>query len=304
MIRVRTRCEHVTALVQRYARDVENDGLFVRTPERFVPGAPVRFEYLLSDGSCALAGEGRVAFVRGESEVAAAAVGIGIAIDRLRHGDRAVVERMCAARAGLPSRFERPDAPGPVSSRPPLRADALFGDVKIGRGEAPAAVEALLSADLTSDLPTVRPPSSGRPSGPASVPVRGGAALRGHELADELEPPVEVLRGAPDLDATPLFVPLERASLPPAPRAAASEGSDRPSRPSSSSRLRSEPQKAVDRSEDLERDQRFAQLLASASRDSPPSARSSGLLIALLSLLVAALSLAALSGAFDPWLGR
>jgi Tfp pilus assembly protein PilZ len=288
-LRVLTPCDGALSLVERYARDVSGAGLFVRTREAFEVGAAVRFEYLLADGRCALAGEGRVAFLRAEGERGARSAGVGVAIDKLRKGDRAVVERMTAARAGAPSRFEHPE--GPPSTMPPppepapLRPDALFADVKLGGANVPPEVAAYLSADLTTDLPTIRPPVSG------AAPGWLAEAPPSADLADQLEPsPAE--RGASldateadaDVDATPLFVPLE--VMPPAP-SAPSTPSDRPGPPHDLDRPL-HPQEveptAPGRASDPERDRRFAALVASATLERPPVARGAGVLLVLLLL--------------------
>lgn len=306
MLRVRTSCGHTAALIERYACDVSPSGVFVRTRDAFEQGAVVRFEYLLANGRCALAGEGRVAFRRSEDEVGASAAGIGIAIEKLRKGDRAVVERMSAARGAAPSRFEQPAGQPSVAPRSSLRADALFADVTIASTDAPSSVAAYLSADLTTDLPTVRPP----PSTPAPVPLASApraieepGAWSG-DLADQLEPAPERISAldAADVDATPAFVPLspEEAAV------ERSERSSRPSRPSASHRLRAElAQTGVTRATDPDRERRFAELMASAAHDQPPSARMRVLLPVLVVLVVfALLGLAFVRGALDPWLPR
>jgi len=277
-LRVRTSCEHTVALVERYARDISPSGVFVRTRDTLPLGAMVRFEYLLADGRCALAGDGRVAFRRTEAEVGAASVGVGIAFERLRQGDRAVVERMNAARAGVPSRFERPGTSS-VPPRSPLRADALFADVKIASADAAESMAAYLSADLTTDLPTVRPPSSmPAPTSAPAARLEGPLGWSG-DLADRLEPTRASALDSVDADATPAFVPLE-------------------ARPAMQTRAT-----------DSEREARLHELMANAARDESPSARRRvwPLLVVLVVLALIGLALLGLPpwrGSLDPWLHR
>jgi Tfp pilus assembly protein PilZ len=285
-LRVRTSCEHTVALVERYARDFGPSGVFVRTRGDFELGAPVRFEYLLADGRCALAGEGRVVFGRSEGEAGAQAAGVGIAFDRLRQGDRAVVERMAALRGTTPSRFEQAGRGSRVSSVPPppsLRAETLFADVKTPSADTQERMAAFLSADLTADLPTVRPPPGASTPGLAPRPsALAGRVASSVDLADQLEPVPErawALDGA-DTDETPIFVPLE------APAAERRPPSNPPA---------TEP----------ERERRFAELMADASHEAPPRARMRVLLPVLVVLVVLALfELALTRGVLEPWLQR
>jgi hypothetical protein len=222
-----------------------------------------------------------VAFVRRESDAGFGSAGVGITIDMLRRGDRAVVERMCAARAGTPSRFEQPDRPSGVNSTPPLRAEVLFADATIGRGEASAAAAAYLSADLTSDLPTVRPPAGMSSSAPPGLAVEQDSSPSS-ELADELEPYTEVQERGADVDETPAFVLLEP------PRAARAEQPPRSAR---------EVDGGVQTS-DVARDPR------SVRPDSAPRAVRAGAVAGpVLVLVLAGLSWVALSGRLGAWLG-
>ena len=269
-LRVRTSCEHTVALVERYARDFGPGGVFVPTRGDFERGALVRFEYLLADGRCALAGEGRVVFRRREDEAGAQVAGVGIAFENLRQGDRAVVERMATVRGAAPSRFAQPGVSS-GSSGPPrsaLRAEALFADVKPPTPETQERMAAFLSEDLTTDLPTVRPP----PGAPSPVPAPRPRTLHepvawSADLADQLEPIAERASALDTADATPAFVPLE----PPV----------------------AEPREPTpDDSPD-------------DSPDAAPSARPRVLLPVLLVLVVLALfELALVSGLLDRWLPR
>jgi uncharacterized protein (TIGR02266 family) len=151
LLRVRCRCTSEQEFVQRYAADVCAGGMFLRTQRALPAGARVRFELLLQNGRCALGGVGRVAWVRETEREQQRPGGAGIAFERLRRGDRAVIERMDAVRGDLPSRFEQPDAPAFVRPAGPDLAKTLFADLGV-RSDIEPGASAFLSADLSHEL--------------------------------------------------------------------------------------------------------------------------------------------------------
>lgn len=170
--------------MQRYAADVSARGMFLRTGRQLPLGARVRFELVLQSGRCALGGVGRVAWLRAAEPALGRVAGAGLAFERLRRGDRAVIERMDAARAGALSRFDQPDEgtddPGVEPPQGAQLAKLLFEDLG-ARSESEPAVSAFLSADLSSELG----------NGGWRYGSRSGSAEVVADLAEQLEPGAE-----------------------------------------------------------------------------------------------------------------
>jgi uncharacterized protein (TIGR02266 family) len=191
-LRVRCGCATEQEFVQRYATDISARGMFLRTGRQLPLGARVRFELVLQSGRCALGGVGRVAWLRAAEPALGRAAGAGVAFERLRRGDRAVIERMDLARGSAPSRFDQPDEPalGASRSEPPrgaLLAKLLFADLG-SRGESEPGASAFLSADLSTELGDGGWRYGGR-SGSADVVA---------DLAEQLEPGAEPREPAAD----------------------------------------------------------------------------------------------------------
>ena len=148
-LRVRCSCATEPEFVQRYAADISARGMFLRTGQQLPLGARVRFELLLQSGRCALGGVGRVAWLRAADPALGRGAGAAIAFERLRRGDRAVIERMDLTRGELPSRFDQPDLPlATEAPRGVELAKLLFADL----GGRPDDSSAFLSADLSTEL--------------------------------------------------------------------------------------------------------------------------------------------------------
>jgi uncharacterized protein (TIGR02266 family) len=189
-LRVRCGCANEQEFVQRYAADICARGMFLRTARQLPLGARVRFELVLQSGRCALGGVGRVAWLRAADPALGRAAGAGVAFERLRRGDRAVIERMDLARGNAPSRFEAPeerlgrgsaDAEGLRGPRGAQLAKLLFEDLG-PRSESEPGVSAFLSADLSSELGDGGWRFGSRPGSPEVVA----------DLAEQLEPGAEM----------------------------------------------------------------------------------------------------------------
>jgi uncharacterized protein (TIGR02266 family) len=187
-LRVRCSCASEQEFVQRYAADISPRGMFLRTAQQLPLGARVRFELLLQSGRCALGGVGRVSWLRAAEPALGRGAGAGVAFERLRRGDRAVIERMDLARGSAPSRFDQPpDGDSAVrvgrTAQPPSGvelAKLLFEDLGV-RSESDAGTSAFLSADLSTELG----------DGGWRFGVRGANGELVADLAEELEPGAE-----------------------------------------------------------------------------------------------------------------
>ncbi|HMI92480.1 MAG TPA: PilZ domain-containing protein [Polyangiales bacterium] len=192
-LRVRCGCATEQEFVQRYAADICARGMFLRTGRQLPLGARVRFELVLQSGRCALGGVGRVAWLRAADPALGRVAGAGVAFERLRRGDRAVIERMDLARGNAPSRFEAPeerlgrgtaDAAGLRGPRGAQLGKLLFEDLG-SRSESEPGVSAFLSADLSSELGDGGWLYGGRQGRPGSAEVVA-------DLAEQLEPGAEL----------------------------------------------------------------------------------------------------------------
>ncbi|MDD9934475.1 MAG: hypothetical protein OXT09_12775, partial [Myxococcales bacterium] len=112
----------------QYREHICPQGVFVRTGEPLEVGTTLRFEYLLADGSVALAGEGRVAWARAAASDAGPA-GMGIEVAELDMG-KELVAKAAEHRWGEPSLYER------GAAEPPAATDAT--DEAAASAAAPA----------------------------------------------------------------------------------------------------------------------------------------------------------------------
>jgi uncharacterized protein (TIGR02266 family) len=92
-IAVRYRCGSVDEFVERYAEDISDDGVFIRTPKPLPEGSLIAFELRLANDEVVLAGLGRVRWKRGRAAPNRPA-GIGVAFIELSEAGRTVVARM------------------------------------------------------------------------------------------------------------------------------------------------------------------------------------------------------------------
>jgi len=99
------------AFLERYAENVSERGIFVVTTDVHPIGTAVHFELRTMDGAVALAGEGRIAWVRSANAVPGAAPGLGIAFTRLEGDGDALITQMVEAAKGL----RKSDSPGGLS---------------------------------------------------------------------------------------------------------------------------------------------------------------------------------------------
>ncbi len=106
-------------LVERYASQVSQGGVFVLTRDPMTVGTPVSFEMRLQSGEAVVRGKGVVRFVQPEDAHARppTPAGVGIQFTDLDEGSRAIVARMVALeeRRGVAPGVA---SPAPVAARP------------------------------------------------------------------------------------------------------------------------------------------------------------------------------------------
>lgn len=118
-LKIKFKSETLEQFIERYAVDVSQGGIFIRTKEPLAVGTQMKFEFQLRDASPLIAGEGTVVWTReNDPSRPAIAPGMGVRFDRLADGSQAVLERILAEKAK--------QAPGRAASetaKPPLFTD-------------------------------------------------------------------------------------------------------------------------------------------------------------------------------------
>ncbi|HET9624775.1 MAG TPA: TIGR02266 family protein [Kofleriaceae bacterium] len=147
-LKIKFKSETLEQFIERYAVDVSQGGIFIRTKEPLAVGTQMKFEFQLRDASPLIAGEGTVVWTReNDPSRPAIAPGMGVRFDRLAEGSQGILERILTEKAK-----QAPQRPTSDTSKPPL-----FTDTPTRVAPAPVQ-EALLGKDgrsrRTSDEPT------------------------------------------------------------------------------------------------------------------------------------------------------
>ncbi len=120
-LKTKFKSETLEQFIERYAVDVSQGGIFIRTKEPLAVGTQMKFEFQLRDASPLIAGEGTVVWTReNDPSRPAIAPGMGVRFDRLADGSQAVLERILAEKAK-----QAPNRSGPNESttKPPMFTD-------------------------------------------------------------------------------------------------------------------------------------------------------------------------------------
>src|SRR5687767_9062431 len=137
-LKIKFKSETLEQFIERYAVDVSQGGIFIRTKEPLAVGTQMRFEFQLRDASPLIAGEGTVVWTReNDPSRPAIAPGMGVRFDRLAEGSQGVLERILSEKAK-----QAPSRPNTEPTKPPMFTDtptrvapvpvqeALLGDNK------------------------------------------------------------------------------------------------------------------------------------------------------------------------------
>jgi uncharacterized protein (TIGR02266 family) len=136
-LKIKFKSETLEQFIERYAIDVSQGGIFIRTKEPLAVGTQMKFEFQLRDASPLIAGEGTVVWTReNDPSRPAIAPGMGVRFDRLADGSQGILERILAEKAK-----QAPQRPAPDTTKPPL-----FSDTPTRVAPAPVQ-EALLGKD-------------------------------------------------------------------------------------------------------------------------------------------------------------
>src|SRR5687767_525216 len=113
-LKIKFKSETIEQFIERYAVDVSQGGIFIRTKEPLAVGTQMKFEFQLRDASPLIAGEGTVVWTReNDPSRPAIAPGMGVRFDKLADGSQSVLEKILSEKAKqAPSRSQGETAPG------------------------------------------------------------------------------------------------------------------------------------------------------------------------------------------------
>jgi uncharacterized protein (TIGR02266 family) len=136
-LKIKFKSETLEQFIERYAVDVSQGGIFIRTKEPLAVGTQMKFEFQLKDASPLIAGEGTVVWTReNDPSRPAIAPGMGVRFDRLAEGSQQVLEKILAEKAKqAPSRgsTDGPTKPPLFTDTPTKVAPVPVQDSKSGR---------------------------------------------------------------------------------------------------------------------------------------------------------------------------
>jgi uncharacterized protein (TIGR02266 family) len=118
-LKIKFKSETLEQFIERYAVDVSQGGIFIRTKDPLAVGTQMKFEFQLRDASPLIAGEGTVVWTReNDPSRPAIAPGMGVRFDRLAEGSQGVLEKILAEKAK-----QAPQRGPSEQSKPPLFTD-------------------------------------------------------------------------------------------------------------------------------------------------------------------------------------
>jgi len=136
-LKIKFKSETLEQFIERYAVDVSQGGIFIRTKEPLAVGTQMKFEFQLRDASPLIAGEGTVVWTReNDPSRPAIAPGMGVRFDRLADGSQGILERILTEKAK-----QAPQRPTTDTAKPPIFTDTPT------RVAPPPIQEALLGKD-------------------------------------------------------------------------------------------------------------------------------------------------------------
>jgi uncharacterized protein (TIGR02266 family) len=94
VLRIKLRHKSIDSFIEKFAENVSHGGIFISTKQLKSVGTEIRFEIQLADGSPAIKGEGRVAFVKEhDPDEPQGAFGMGIKLTKLAGKSREVLKK-------------------------------------------------------------------------------------------------------------------------------------------------------------------------------------------------------------------
>ncbi|HEY0484090.1 MAG TPA: TIGR02266 family protein [Kofleriaceae bacterium] len=138
-LKIKFKSETLEQFIERYAVDVSQGGIFIRTKEPLAVGTQMKFEFQLRDASPLIAGEGTVVWTReNDPSRPAIAPGMGVRFDRLADGSQGILERILTEKAK-----QAPQRPAADTAKPPMFTDtptrvapAPMQEALLGKGDS------------------------------------------------------------------------------------------------------------------------------------------------------------------------
>ena len=158
-LKIKFKSETLEQFIERYAVDVSQGGIFIRTKEPLAVGTQMKFEFQLRDASPLIGGEGTVVWTReNDPSRPAIAPGMGVRFDRLADGSQSVLERILSEKAKQsPTRPSEITKPPMFTDTPTRVAPALVQDALLGRNQTPSGRSRPDSFSESSNTPLPRP---------------------------------------------------------------------------------------------------------------------------------------------------
>ncbi len=222
-LRIRFKSETLEKFTERYAADLTQNEIFIRTRDPLPVGTMLALDLSLNDGSVLIVGRGSVAWTRGPELTREAPSGMGIRFEALNAPSRTMLARILEAKARLAN--HQPAFPHATADRgPPLPEPRSESRVEVR--EPPRARQESRPVAIASPPEKAAAPRSSRVSGTMPVPTVPAAAVPTAPAARLPAPAPSALASAPTSPGTPVrsmrnaFVeedaePTELASLPP-----------------------------------------------------------------------------------------
>lgn len=168
LVRVRLKYPDVDTLVERFSANVTRGGIFLASRDPKPVGTVIRFEVSLLGGTCVLAGEGRVTWVKPFDPTAPTRPhGMGVSFTRLDSGSREMFRRLVERREIGAAR--KAAAPSPPSPRPPRTTRDLVAPDLEGMDDLALRRAADRARALAADLPDVEALLVEEPDAPVEV---------------------------------------------------------------------------------------------------------------------------------------
>jgi uncharacterized protein (TIGR02266 family) len=158
-LKIKFKSETLEAFIERYAVDVSQGGIFIRTKEPQPVGTSMKFEFQLKDASPLLAGEGTVVWTREHDPSRPnAAPGMGVRFDKLGDGSQDVLDKILAAKSKQPARSQAQETKPPEFNEVPTRVAPSPLVNALSSQSAAASLEQTVPAPR-EDLTPLPPPT-------------------------------------------------------------------------------------------------------------------------------------------------
>ncbi len=199
---VKLKYSDVDEFAERYATNLSDGGMFIRSREPKPVGTEIKFRVEIASGERVLQGTAVVRWIRGPDDPAGSP-GMGVQFGTLDESSRALVDRMLASG---------------VAARPPSITSPTAADVPVERAVVAPAIEPSAPAVAPAAAPVLAPKRAAPPAAPVSpgmavAPAVAPMRVPPPPLMAAADPPQRSASVAPAPPPAPEVV----ASSPPAP---------------------------------------------------------------------------------------